>query len=451
MPYFYMDTDGGSDANDGTTWALAKLTMEGLLAAMSAGDIGVIQGLLSDSVAAARTFTSPGLVNNPIKIIGVKDGTINTGSNITVSDLPVRGVDTLTEIASLNFPNDIAFAGPFTFYGLRFTCADRLTINNEDTDNAKFIGCEVLVDRVIQTNGGIFIFTDCEVRITDNLFGWWTRKNYLKQPARMYGGTLNFQFNPSPELFTSALSSSGALFVGVDLSSMGDIPLLGPANEGDYEFINCKVPTLFSLTRGDLLFDNCSITMIGCTDDTAIPDANSIQDYKYRDTFGDIVNENIIVRTGGADDLASGLFSYAMTPRANAVLEGSRAVLKSPKLSVWVNAGSKTLTVFIANSAIAATTDYFEDEVWCEFFTPNSNDTAQHEHTFDPGISRLLESTTPITDDTGSTWGPGGNNHQKFTITVNPGFEGVAYARLYLAKRQATPDTLYLDPKIVVT
>ena len=36
MADFYQDTDGGSDASDGTTWANAKLTLEGLLAVMSA-------------------------------------------------------------------------------------------------------------------------------------------------------------------------------------------------------------------------------------------------------------------------------------------------------------------------------------------------------------------------------------------------------------------------------
>ncbi|RKZ99889.1 MAG: hypothetical protein DRQ42_06795, partial [Gammaproteobacteria bacterium] len=175
---------------------------------------------------------------------------------------------------------------------------------------------------------------------------------------------------------------------------------------------------------------------------------SSIQDYRYEDAFGTIDSEATIVRTGGADDGASGAFSYAMTPKADGTLEGSCAALKSPWLTTWVEGGSQTLTIYICNDT--ASTDYLEDEVWVEFYTPDSGDTAQHDLTFDP-TDHILESATTITDDTGSTWGAGGNNHQKLSVTVTTGFEGFAYARLHLAKRQATPDTLYLDPVIVVT
>ena len=57
MADFFMDTDGGSDGNSGTTWP-GKLTFEGLLAVMSAGDRGWIQGASADTAAANRTLTS---------------------------------------------------------------------------------------------------------------------------------------------------------------------------------------------------------------------------------------------------------------------------------------------------------------------------------------------------------------------------------------------------------
>ena len=190
-------------------------------------------------------------------------------------------------------------------------------------------------------------------------------------------------------------------------------------------------------------------TAVGCSDTTSQAVGSSIQNYQYSDAFGSIVNESTIVRTGGADDDATGLFSYAMTPNASATLEGSGANLASSWMSVWVAGGATTLTVYIANSS--ASTDYNQDEAWVEFYTPDAGDTAQHDQTFFPAGARLLDSSTAITDDTGSTWGTGGNNHQKFSATVTTGFEGFAYARLHLAKREASPTTLYLDPAIAVT
>jgi len=449
MAYFYMNTDTGSNANDGTTWALSKLTFEGLLAVLAPGDIGVIQGAAIDSVAGTRTFTFQGTPNDPCKILGVKTGTTNTGANITVSDLAIRGTDTLTQVIITGATNDINFAGNAQIFGISFTCVDRLSIN-DILDNIKFISCILILPGPVQTNEGSYIFLDCEIQSTGTAFRLWTRKNEIEKPIQMFGGLINFIISPSQSLVHPDLAFAGILFQGVDLSNMANIALLGNNNAGTFDFINCSLPTNYSLSLAPFDNDKCELRVIGSTSDSSIPDTDSIQDFKYRSTFGDIYSELVIVRTGGANDNASGLFSYAMTPASNGVLEGSPANLKSPWLSVWVQAGTKTLTVFIANSAVAAATDYFEDEVWCEFYTPNQNDTAKHELNIYPGLSRLLESAIPVTDDIGSVWGPGGNNHQKFSITVSPGFEGVAYARVHLAKRQLTPDTLYLDPKIDV-
>ena len=65
MAFFYMDTDAGSDANDGSNWANAVLTLEALLALMRAGDTGFVQGAAADAAASARTYTSPGTATNP--------------------------------------------------------------------------------------------------------------------------------------------------------------------------------------------------------------------------------------------------------------------------------------------------------------------------------------------------------------------------------------------------
>ena len=89
MAYFYCDFDAGSDAAAGTSWATAKLTLEGMLAVMAAGDTGFVQGAATDTAAASRTFTSPGTVTNPCMIIGVVDGTTNEGTSVVAGDLAV--------------------------------------------------------------------------------------------------------------------------------------------------------------------------------------------------------------------------------------------------------------------------------------------------------------------------------------------------------------------------
>jgi len=447
MAFFYWDTDAAGDTNDGTTWANAKKSLEAAFGVMSAGDILIAQGAAVDTAAVTRTLTSPGTVTNPCKIIGVNDGTTNTGTNIVTSDLLERGIDTLVHVEVTGNGNDLLFVGTCSVHGIKFTIPDRLQINSQSS-TWEYHQCEIALSFALQLIEGTMTLYNCELEAVLTSFIFYTRDSFVEQPFKMYGGVFTFTANP-PTLFHSSLSDAGVIFQGVDLSGFGNNNILGTGNTGTFIFKNCKVPTTFNLSSGNLVNRECRIIMISCTNDTTIGATASIQDYKYRDPYGDIVNEATIVRTGGATDSASGLFSYALTPNANAVLESSLANLASPWLSVWVAGGANTLTVYIANSS--ASTDYNEDEVWCEFYTPDTADTAQHDQTFDPLLPRLINSTTILTDDTGSTWGTGGNNHQKFSITLTGGFEGIAYARVHLAKRQATPDTLYLDPKIAVT
>jgi len=256
----------------------------------------------------------------------------------------------------------------------------------------------------------------------------------------------SYTFTSAASLVWSA-SEGQVKFTGVDLSGL-TAAIAVSGSHSEVVIANCKMPSTITKFSATPTTTKSSVTLIASDDSSSIGATSSIQSYEYENAHGTTDIELTAVRTGGADDGASGQFAYAMTPHANAVLEGSGANLSSPWMSVWVIAGSQTFTIYIANDS--ASTDYNEDEVWCEFYTPDAGDTAQHDQNFDPGNERLFANSTAVTDDIGSTWGTGANNHQKMSVTVTTGFEGWAYARLHLAKRQATPDTLFLDPKIEV-
>ena len=81
---------------------------------------------------------------------------------------------------------------------------------------------------------------------------------------------------------------------------------------------------------------------------------------------------------------------------------------------------SQTLTVNIANSGGG---DYNDDDVWLEAKSPSEAGTAD----FDFYTTQMDLEATPsvVAGDTGSTWGTGGNNHQKLTIELAPDYEGI--------------------------
>ena len=438
MAYFYMDFATGSDAASGVDWANEVKTFEILLSKMSAGDIGIIRQGSDDTAATARTFTSPGTVQNPCMLIGVKAGTTNTGTSIVTSDLAT----TLPKISNTGALNALSPQGCLNVVNVHFSASYRIA--PASLYKWTYIGCKITyVNRFYTNSGGKSVLINsileptaaaAEISLSSAVF-------------EMYGGSV------VPTTQPNALVRSGGIFakfVGVDLSAVtAELAAGGTGVVIDALFTNCKMNATVTLFSAAMASPLGKVTLISSDDSSSVGNTSSIQDYSYQDSYGTIDLETTVVRTGGADDGATGLFAYAMTPLSNGTKESTTSAIKSPWLSVWVPGGaSKTLTVYIANSS--ASTDYNEDEVRWELYTPSASDVAQHDQTFDPADAYLLDSTTPVTDDTGSTWGSGGNNHQKFSATVTPGFEGWAYARVHLAKRQATPDTLYLDPLIEV-
>jgi hypothetical protein len=108
---------------------------------------------------------------------------------------------------------------------------------------------------------------------------------------------------------------------------------------------------------------------------------------------------------------------------------------------------AKTLTVHIANSGAG---DYQDDEVWLEVFSPS--DVGDAMHTFTTNQLDLLGTPSNVTDDTDSVWGAGASNPQKLEVSISPDYEGPIAARVHFAKNfTASPETLYVDPKLEIT
>ena len=442
MAFFYQDTDGGNDGNGGTDWADAKITHEGLLGVMSAGDTGFVQGAAADTAAAIRTFTSPGTIDNSCKIIGVKDGTTNEGTSIVVSDLAVKGTDTLPLIEVTGAGNDHVHVGAAQCSGIGYTCPDRFQFDSVAGNHWKFNGCELKIGGIFQMLAGGADLKDTDIEVTATAFNFRSRGNGFT----MSGGVVTFTAAPAHLVLNAPTEQHE--FIGVDFSGFGNNTLVGTVSmTGTVIFRNCALPATYTVLSAAPTNVKVVVEIIASTSETGVGNADSIADYIREDYWGTIESEFTKIRTGGADDGANGGFSYKMTPRTAKVLEGTDFNLKSPWLAVWVPGGaSKVLEVHIANDGAG---DLFEDEIYTEWYTPDAGDTAQFDQNFDPALARLLTSSTAVTDDTGSTWGGSVGNHQKMSATVTPGYEGWAYARVCYAKRVF--DVMYLDAKIVVT
>jgi len=455
MAYYYVDTDVVGGADDGSSWANAKSTLQGgLTLATSGGDTVFFQASsgTKDTYASSQTLTSPITdVSTKVKVIGCKAGTTNEGASVATTDFAVRsGTQPHYEVTGSG--NDINFSSgdTFDFSYIEFSTTDRITVSND----VCMYQCTLNCDNVLVSTACIMHLIDCETNVgNDADIGSGFGQNSSGAYLRIHGGEIN-TVGTQTYIIRSASGSSVTEFIGVDLSGCTvSTSLINGTTNG--RFLNCRFPSGATIFGGNATIETepSAMHMIGC-DDSAASRTLSVQTYDTRNTWGDIT-ESTVSRTDGGSDQSTGAFSYAMTPFANHCTPGTRAMLSSPWLSVWIDGStSTTLKVYITHdNADGDNRDMYEDEIHVEFYTPDNGDTTQHTQSFVPsGLLTRAESTTAAgTDDTTSTWSSHNTYKRSFDLTITPGYAGWAYARVNITKNDATPNTVYVDPKIEVS
>ncbi len=235
--------------------------------------------------------------------------------------------------------------------------------------------------------------------------------------------------------------------IGVDISDQAHT-LLNTAASLETIFTqkvqNCKLHASIVIASGTT--SNPYRIEVAASDSTSGKSSGSILTMDIASNTGDITEETTAVRTGGATDGEAGAHSMAMTPIVNATRDQYHSLI-GPWMAFWVTNTDTAVGVFIANSGAA---DYNDDDAWLEVMDVSEGGTAQHTHLTTQ--MDLLATPAAITDDVASTWGSGGNNPQKLSVTISPDFSGWAYCRVHFAKNfGASPETLYVDPNPVTS
>lgn len=450
MANIYVRSTDGSNADNGSTWALAKADLTGAAAIDAAGDTIYLSQAHAESTASALSLTLAGTLASPTRIIGADDAAEPPTALGAASITTTGNAGILFTCAGYYIDNVVFNVGTgasssasFTVSGatLFFARYSNCTINLLNSNTA---------NRITLSQGGSGWSGRAEFENVTVKFSAAAQGISLSQVYFVWeGGGLAAGGTSPTAIIKVGSGSSGALLSGLDLSAASaGLHIFDVAGVGYGRFIirNCKLPaswsgSVVSATPGNM---SSRFEMHNCDGG----DTN----YRLRveDYAGSIRDETVIVRTGGASDGTTAL-SWKLVTTANA--EYPVILLLSPEGALWndTTGSSKTLTVEIVHDSQGAGSGskFQDDEVWLEVMALTTSGVPLGEWISDCKADVLA--TAANQSDSTETWTTTGLTtpvKQTLSVTFTPQEKGVIAWRVVCAKASKT---LYVCPKAALT
>jgi len=448
MATLYTRSTDGSDADDGTTWALAKATLTGVAAIDTAGDRLWVSDAHAETTAGAITLAFAGTLAAPVQVLCGDD----------VAEPPTALATTATVTSSAN-NGGLTVTGSVYMYGIQLTPGptggnSSLVLNSTSVHKQKYDNCNLQIRSttatVIQMGsdsavGGETELVDCTI----NIDGIGTHRIIPYQKLRIRGGSLVSVTTKPTSLFNfSSNRPVDTIVEGFNFVNLGNNNLvLGGAmlGSGKIIFKNCKLPASWS---GSLL--STALTVPGLRAEMYNCDAT---DTNYRlwieEYVGSIKHETTIVLTGGASD---GTTALAWKMVTTATGEFPIHVLRSPEIVQWNETVGSAITVTVEivhdSQGSGASSAFTDKEIWIE---------VQYLGTSGFPLSLFIDDAAAdilatAADQTSSsvTWTTTGLTtpvKQKLSVTFTPQEKGFIHAVVCMA---GASDTAYIDPKLTV-
>lgn len=447
MATLYVRSTDGSDADNGTTWALAKATIAGVSAIDAAGDTIYISQNHAEAPGGTITFAGAGTNASPLKVI--------CGNDAAEPPTAVATSATVTSVGAMSLN------GALYWYGTTFISSTSITLNGTAANNTQFFeSCSFRttaagVSGFIQTatsqnNTYLTTLRNCTLKFAH-------ANNYFASYGYtvIEGGSAVSGTTTPTNLFrfASDRSHSNLLVSGFDFSNFASTINLcsttSSVSSGKMVFRDCKLPASWSgsLVASGLVGLGQRFEMYNC-DSTDTNYSLWVEDYA-----GSIKQETTIVRTGGASDGTTGL-SWKMVTSSTASYPTIR--LESPEIHVWNSTlSSVTATVEIVHDTNVAggqgtgTGSRFQDnEIWLEVMYLGTSGVPLGTWASDAPADVLAAAADQT--DSSETWTTTGlttPQTQKLSVTFTAQEKGFVVAKVVMAKASKT---VYVCPKMTV-
>ncbi len=423
----YIRSTDGSDADDGSTWALAKATAVGMAAADAAGETHYIsQAHTEGNTSTALTLAMAGTQASPSKILGVSDAAepptaLALGATLIGSSVTIQGH---VYVDSLTLEANTSIAAGSVAATVQHYRACRLRIVG--TSSSSRINCGV--------NGAgvepMVVLEDCTFK-----FGSASQKlTAFIGHTKIIGGSIEAGGTALTGSFIEVTAGGrpGSFQIDrLDFSGLASSCNLLTVSNGAGRFIirNGKLPASWS---GSLATGTFAPGFRAEMYDCASGDTHHsfwIQDYA-----GSVREESTIVRTGGAAK------SQKFVTSADA--EYPHQVLLGPEVAIpnTTTGSSITLEAEVVTDNVTLT----DAEAWIEVTYKGTSGSTLGSLARDCKTDVLATAANQTTSsETWTTTGLTTPVKQKLSVSVTPQEEGVLMARVVVAKASTT---VYVDP-----
>lgn len=362
----YLDSVTGSDADNGTTRALADATLTAALAAMAAGDRTFVEDGHTETLGATTVYTFGGTLAAPVQLVCV-DFTGTADPTAPVSADLRTGAVVAAQGGNFNLTllGGNAYVRGMTFRAGTSTNSSILFLGSSGAQSLFFESCEfalggtggstaITFGAVGTGIADVFLrLRNCTVRFAE------APQSLSLQSARVLirnltlaGTTPTTLFNcenDSPCQVTVANSDLSALGSGTNLVNVGS----ATGHASTIDFVKCKLGAGVSVVTGTAPGPGGTIVRLYNCDDGDTTTRNELY------TQGCVLTTRTdVVRNGGA---SNGVTAFAWKLLTSATVSPLMPFQSLPLVGFFDSAGSKTLTVQYIHGESAALTD---TEIW---------------------------------------------------------------------------------------
>lgn len=435
----YVRSTDGSDADGGSTWALAKATLTGVAAIDTAGDSLYVSDNHAESTAGAVTLAFAGTLASPTRLLCVDD-----------SAEPPTALATTATVTSTG-SNNMTISGSVYVYGIAFICAQVLTLNSgsastrQTYDNCKFSLTASGSSGNFWTASGDNATFSTELRNCTLNFNHASNYTVLAGDTQIIGGSFAGTGSTPTNVFRfrSDRTHGRAVIDGLDFSALASTVNLFTGGTTSITACravlrNCKLPASWS---GSLLSaapgaPGQRYEMWNC-DSTDTNYRIWIEDYA-----GSIKQSSAVYKdafSGGTEH------SYVFSSTANA--EYPLILLYGPDFFAdnATTGSSVTATVEIVTDNVTLK----DDECWLEVMYMGASGVPLGTWVSDCKADVMATAANQATStESWTTTGLGTPVKQKLSVTFTPQEAGYVIGRVVLAKASTT---VYVDPQLTLS